>query len=90
MAKKWFQLSEQGAGEKRLWLSLFLYKIFGEKILRIIAFFVSLSVFLTAKERRDASIIYRQTSNKKFIQAIYKLWERTCRQNFGVWWKIKI
>ena len=72
MAKKWFQLSEQGAGEKRLWLSLFLYKIFGEKILRIIAFFVSLSVFLTAKERRDASIKFFRHIGKPPIKSSFK------------------
>ena len=67
MPKNWFQLSEQGAGKKRLILTKYIYQIFGEFPVRIIAFFVVLAVFLTAKERRAASEKFFRILNKKFI-----------------------
>ena len=71
MTKKWFQLKEQGAGTKRLLLSFYIYKIFGEKALRLIAFFVAMTVFMTAKERRNASIhFYKQIKKPSFISSI--------------------
>lgn len=65
MVKQWFQLKEQGAGMKRLILTMYIYKWFGSLPLRIIAFFVVLSVFLTAKERREASGKFYKILNKK-------------------------
>ena len=50
MSKKWFQLSEQGAGAKRLLLTKYIYQFLGEFPVRIIAFFVTLIVFIKAKE----------------------------------------
>lgn len=67
MPKNWFQLSEQGAGRKRLILTKYIYEIFGEIPVRIIAFFVAAAVFLTAKERRQASEKFFKILNKKFI-----------------------
>lgn len=67
MPKNWFQLSEQGAGKKRLILTKYIYQIFGEFPVRIIAFFVVLAVFLTARERRTASEKFFKILNKKFI-----------------------
>lgn len=64
MPKNWFEQKEVGAGEKRLILAYYFYKIFGAFVLRIIAFFVVLSVYLISKERREAS--------KKFFQVIGK------------------
>ena len=72
MSKMWFQMKERGAGEKRLFLSFYLYKIFGEKVLRLIAFFVALAVFLTAKERRDASIKFLKLVNKPQITGSFR------------------
>ena len=72
MAKNWFQLSEQGAGEKRLILSYWAYKILGEKALRIIAFLVSISVFLTAKERREASFKFYRLIKKPPVTSAIK------------------
>lgn len=66
MAKQWFCLSEQGAGEKRLILTKYIYQIFGEIPVRIIAFFVALAVFFNAKERREASIKFFKILNKHF------------------------
>lgn len=65
MAKNWFEQKEVGAGEKRLILTYYLYKIFGAFVLRIIAFFVVLSVFLFSKERREASKKFFEVLNKK-------------------------
>ena len=67
MRKNWFQLSESGAGEKRLILSFYLYKIFGKNILRIIAFFVVLITFFKAKDRRKASEKFFKILDRKHI-----------------------
>ena len=68
---KWFQLSEEGAGVKRLLLSYWAYRIFGEKALKIIALFVSLTVFLTAKERRRSSEkFYRLLKKPPFTSSV--------------------
>ena len=67
MRKSWFQLSESGAGEKRLILSFYLYKIFGKNILRIIAFFVVLITFFKAKDRRKASENFFRILGRKHI-----------------------
>ena len=72
MHKKWFQLKECAAGKKRLILSYFLYKIFGSSILRVIAFFVSLSVFLFNKERRNSSIKFYKLIKKPPILSTYR------------------
>lgn len=67
MPKNWFQMSEQGAGAKRLILTKYIYLWFGEIPVRIIAFFVVLSVFITAGERRKASEKFFKILNKKFV-----------------------
>ncbi len=72
MTKKWFQFSEHCAGKKRLILSYYLYKIFGTKILRLIAFFVVLIAFISAKERRDASIKFYKRINKPPLISSFK------------------
>ena len=54
----WFQIEEQSAGKKRLILSYFLYKIFGKKILYLIAFLVSFFTFIFAPKVRDFSKKY--------------------------------
>lgn len=64
-AKKWFQLSEEGAGKLRLLALKFMFDKFGEFPVRVIAFFVVLSVFLQAKERREASLKFFKIINKK-------------------------
>lgn len=65
-AKKWFQLSEEGAGKLRLLALKFMFDKFGEFPVRVIAFFVVLSVFLQAKERREASLKFFKIINKKY------------------------
>lgn len=56
--KKWYQIKEQAAGEKRLWVSWYLYKIFGKKALYVIAFFVTFFTFIFAKDLRKYSLKY--------------------------------
>ncbi|MBQ3641331.1 hypothetical protein II906_05345 [bacterium] len=55
---KWFQIKEHSAGEKRLLLSWYLYKIFGKKMLYFIAFFVAFFTFIFAKDIRFYSKKY--------------------------------
>ena len=56
--RKWYQIKEQAAGEKRLWLSWYLYKIFGKKALYWIAFLVTFFTFIFAKDIRKYSKKY--------------------------------
>lgn len=63
--KKWYQIKEQAAGEKRLWFSWYLYKIFGKKALYLVAFIVTFFTFLFAKEIRKYS--------KKYLMVIEPL-----------------
>lgn len=67
MAKLWYQYSEEGAGKLRLQALKFMFDKFGEFPVRVIAFFVVLSVFLKAKERRDASVKFFKLIKKKNI-----------------------
>ena len=60
---KWFQIKEQAAGEKRLILSWYLYKIFGKNVLYLIAFLVSFFTFVFSKKTRRFS--------KKYFTVIY-------------------
>ena len=61
---KWFEVEEQSAGEKRLAFTWFLYKIFGEKILYIIAFFVAFFIFVFSPEIRGFSKKYFKKTEK--------------------------
>lgn len=74
MPKKWFQYKETAAGDKRLLLTWWIYKTFGIIPVRIIAFFVVLTVFLTSKEKRKASASYFKTlseyANKNYFWLI--------------------
>ncbi len=58
---KWFQVEEQSAGKKRLYLSWFLFKIFGKNILYVIAFFMSVFTFIFASKIRKYSEKYLKT-----------------------------
>lgn len=73
MAEKWFQMKEQGAGTKRLMLTWQIYKIFGEFPIRIIAFFVVLTVFLTASKQRRASEKFYKVMKKPPLLSSFKL-----------------
>lgn len=52
---RWYQQSEQAAGEKRLLITWKIYKIFGKKAVKVLAFFVTLFAFFGAKEARRCS-----------------------------------
>ena len=56
--KKWYQIKEQAAGEKRLWFSWYVYRIFGKKALYLIAFVVTFFTFIFAKDIRKYSKKY--------------------------------
>lgn len=49
---QWFEIKEQSAGNKRLLLSWYLYKIFGKNVLYLIAFLVSFFTFIFAPKIR--------------------------------------
>lgn len=55
---KWYQQKEQAAGEKRLLITWKIYKIFGKKAVKVLAFFVTLFAFFGAKEARRCSKKY--------------------------------
>lgn len=68
--EKWYEVSEKSAGEGRLLISWYLYKIFGEKILLLISFFVALVSFVMNKDVREYSrkyfkVIYEYFGDKK-------------------------
>lgn len=52
---KWYQIKEQAAGERRLLFTWEIYKIFGKKAVKLIAFLVTLFAFPGAKEARRCS-----------------------------------
>ncbi len=71
MKKRWFNVKEKSAGVKRLQITWQIYKHFGELPVRIIAFFISLGTFLTAKDIRNYShkffkYLYEYTNNKQY------------------------
>ena len=56
--KKWYEIKEQAAGEKRLWLMWYVYRFLGKKAINFIAFFVTFFTFIFAKELRGYSKKY--------------------------------
>ncbi len=70
---KWFQMPEVGAGKKRLILTKNIYQIFGEVPVRVIAFFVALTVFVKSKDRREFAKNFYESLGKKhpLISAFY-------------------
>lgn len=55
---QWFQVKEKSVGQKRLIISLFLYRLLGKNILYIISFFVAFFTFLFASDIRRSSKKY--------------------------------
>ena len=72
MTKKWFEMKERGAGVKRLLLTWYIYKCFGEFPVRIIAFFMALGVFLVARERRLISENFYKQIGKPPLLSSFK------------------
>ena len=55
---KWYEIKEQAAGTKRLFVMFFIHKIFGKNAVKFITFFITLFVFTGAKEIRSYSKKY--------------------------------
>ena len=55
---EWFNIKEKSAGEKRLLISWYLYKLLGVNIVLVIAFFVAIVTFFTNKDLRNYSKKY--------------------------------
>ncbi len=53
--KKWFQIKERAAGQKRLMFMFYVYKIFGKKAVNFLTFWVALVTFLSSKSLREYS-----------------------------------
>ena len=62
----WYKVKEKSAGEGRLLVSWYLYRIFGEKVLLLIAFFVALVSFIMNKDVREYSEKYFQVISDYF------------------------
>ena len=68
---EWFNTQEKSAGEKRLMLSWYLYKLLGADIVLVIAFFMSIITFFANKDVRQYSqkyfeTLYSYTKNNKY------------------------
>lgn len=66
---KWYQVKEQAAGEKRLMVLWYIYRILGKKPVQLITIFVAFFAFIFAKPIRKYScqnlkVIYNFTKNK--------------------------
>lgn len=61
---KWFEIKEQSAGTKRLFITWIIFKIFGAKGLYILTFFVAFFTFVCSKNIRSYS--------KKYLSVIEK------------------
>lgn len=55
---KWYDVKERSAGEKRLILTYYIYKLFGKFPVKIIAFFVAVGTFFSSKDLREYSKKY--------------------------------
>lgn len=82
---RWYQLKEQAAGEKRLFLTWYIYKVFGKKAVRALAFFVTFFAFSGAKEPRKNSAKFLKIIGlkpslinqfKHFLEYSYSLTDR--------------
>ena len=58
--KNWYNIHEQSAGNLRLELLWWVYKIFGIKFLKVVLWFVCLFIVPFAKPARTASKKYRK------------------------------
>ncbi len=81
---KWYQIKEQAAGEKRLMLLWYIYKIFGKNIVRFITIFIAFFTFIFAKPIRKYShknlgIIYNFTQNQSAKPTIYNCFKLISR-----------
>lgn len=82
---RWYQLKEQAAGTKRLFLMWYIYNIFGKNAVKFLAFFVTIFAFIGAKEPRRCSKKYLEIAGLKpsllnqfrhFLEYSYSLVDR--------------
>lgn len=82
---KWFEVKEQAAGTKRLLLLWYIYKVFGKKAVKYIAFFVTFFAFVFGGEIRGFSQKYLAAAGikpylinsfKHFLSYSYSLIDR--------------
>lgn len=62
--KAWYKQHEQGAGTGRLETLWIVYKIFGVRILKIVVWFISLFIWMFARDARAASKKYHKKLNR--------------------------
>lgn len=62
---KWYEVKEQAAGEKRLFLLWFIYKLIGKNAVKFITFFVTFFALFGAKEIKASSKKYLSIIGKK-------------------------
>ncbi len=62
---KWYEVKEQAAGEKRLLLLWYIYKIIGKNAVKFIVFFVTFFALFGAKKIKEASYKYLKNVGKK-------------------------
>ena len=62
---KWHEVKEQAAGEKRLLLLWYIYKILGKNIVKFIVFFVTFFALLGAKKIKESSKKYLKIIGQK-------------------------
>ncbi|MBR6163177.1 hypothetical protein IKQ26_04745 [bacterium] len=62
----WYKVKEKSAGDKRLLISWYLYKIFGTRVLLIISFFVALFTYLLNSDLRGYSRKYFEAVSEYF------------------------
>ena len=79
---KWYQMKEQAAGTKRLMLSLFIYKLFGKKVVQLIALCVSFFAFCFSKQiraftKKNLSVIFEYTHNEKAKPTFFNQYKNT-------------
>ena len=91
---QWYKIKEKSAGKFRLILSLYLYKIFGKKVLNIIAFFVSFFTFIGNRDLRKYSknyfkILYEYTKNEKLKPTVINSFKHVLSYSYSLVDKIE-
>lgn len=62
---KWFEIKERSAGEKRLLLTFYIYKLLGKHPVNFIAFFVTLFTYFSSPDLRHFSAKYLRKAGIK-------------------------
>lgn len=86
---KWYQLKEQAAGEKRLMLMWFMYRLFGKKIVQFVAAFVAFFAFCFSKEikfftYKNLKVIYEYTGNNNAKPTLFNRYRLVLNYAFSL------